>query len=204
MTSRKLDRTGQRFGMLTVKSLFSYINYNSRWLCLCDCGNETIVSGSNLQAGHTTSCGCYALSVLKKRSVTHGMTKTDTYICWAHIKARCYNPKEKSYEKYGGRGIMMCDEWLNDFPRFLADMGERPSKLHTIERIDVNGNYEPSNCKWATQKEQQNNRSNNNRVEYDGEIMTVAQLSEKIKVKADKIYYYVRKFQTKKIPHGIN
>src|ERR1039458_4876959 len=116
---------------------------------------------------------------------THGMLKTPEYKAWGSMKQRCFNPKCKEYKNYGGRGITMSDRWINSFENFLQDMGQRPSKDHSIERIEVNGNYETYNCKWATLIEQHNNRRDNVFLEYKGERLTVAQLSRQEGVNYD-------------------
>lgn len=154
---------GQRFGKLVVERFSHfYITPSSgkkekRWLCRCDCGGHTVTAKRKLKSGHTTSCGCYRDSVMKVKCPTHGMTKTPEYISWLAIKARCYNKNEKCYENYGGRGIKVCERWLESFENFYADMGPRPEGM-SLERKNVDGDYEPSNCEWATATVQSFNR----------------------------------------------
>ncbi len=162
---------GQRFGRLTViayagprKKAYGTI---ASWLCLCDCGKKTTVVGPSLRRGMTKSCGCLWNEIRKAGcSRTHGATKTPEWQAYFAMRARCCNPKNKEFKNYGGRGIAVCDRWLKGdgnkrgIECFLEDMGERPSKEHTIDRIDVNGSYGPDNCCWATRKAQSRNKRN--------------------------------------------
>lgn len=148
---------GKKYHKLTILEVLE----KRKAKCICDCGNEATVYLHNLTRGlkNTTSCGCVWLDVIRKSNTTHGYDpKSLTYRTWVSMKARCYIPSASSYSYYGGRGIKICDKWRNDFLSFLADMGERPSKLITLDRIDSSGNYEPNNCRWATKKEQCINR----------------------------------------------
>lgn len=164
--------TGNKYGLLTVIKMRKERGKHNEvfWICQCDCGNLIDVRANSLQQGKTTSCGCS-----RKK---HGMNDTRLYRIWNGMKNRCNNPKRKDYHKYGGRGVSVCNEW-NNFISFLewAELNGYADEL-TLERIDVNGNYEPDNCIWATPIEQANNKTNTPHIEYNNEIVTLKQLSE--------------------------
>lgn len=177
---RHKDLTGQKFNMLTVKSFAFIRETHAYWNCICDCGKETIVSGSKLIRGITKSCGCLGRTVSRKRMTTNnGYSKTRIYRIYIGIKRRCCNPNDKSYPYYGGRGIKICDEWLKDSKVFIewAKSSGYNDNL-SIDRIDVNGNYEPKNCRWVTAKSQANNRTNNLFITFKGKTMTAAEWCE--------------------------
>jgi hypothetical protein len=158
------DLSGQRFGRWTAVALESVESGRvTRWVCVCDCGEFDAVQSGNLKSGHSTSCGCYS----SERATTHGKCWTPEYLSWGGMIQRCGNPKATGYEFYGGRGIRVCPRWRESFPNFLADMGPRPSVACSIDRIDVDGNYEPGNCRWATKSEQNSNRRPYRRVFHD-------------------------------------
>lgn len=153
---------------------------NSKWFCICSCPNKNIVkvSTAHLNNGHTTSCGCYHKSQSSKSATSHGMSKTVEYRTWRAIQNRCYNDKLIDFKNYGGRGICVCDRWLESFENFYEDMGPRPGPRYSIDRFpDVNGNYCKENCRWATAKEQGNNKRNNRILLYNGKNYTLSELA---------------------------
>ena len=141
--------------------------------CVCDCGNLRYHRLSYLHTGKIKSCGCYHREAIQKRATTHGKLYDPAYLCWASMIRRCRNPHYKQYDDYGGRGITVCERW-NDFAFFLADMGPRPSLQHSIDRIDNDGDYEPSNCRWATRLEQQRNSRVTRHLTYQGRTQALA------------------------------
>jgi hypothetical protein len=150
---------GEKFSRLTVISPLHKDKWGRQYFyCLCDCGNHKSVRIDHIQKGNIQSCGCRRNEVVKICNVTHGDSRSKEHITWKSIKFRCYNKNCKEYHYYGGRGIVMCERWRSSYLNFLADMGRAPSPKHSIDRINVNGNYEPNNCKWSTVKEQANNK----------------------------------------------
>lgn len=177
-----IDLTGQRFNKLLVLEYVYTKNGQVYWKCQCDCGNIKNITGSHLRTGHTKSCGCLQKEITIKRleqQTKHGLRHTRIYETWVNMKTRCLNKNNKNYSNYGGRGIKVCDKWKNDFMSFYnwaMENGYRDDL--TIDRIDVNGNYEPNNCRWTTIEKQNNNRRNNYVVLYKGESKTLEEWSK--------------------------
>lgn len=183
------DLAGRRFGRLSVVGFVGKNNQNAAlWGCVCDCGGTTVIpTGELLRSGQDSdgrvrrgvrSCGCLQPDMAVETHTTHGMTGTPEYQAWADMISRCENPDAGEFKRYGARGISVCAAWRSSFERFLADIGLRPEGL-TLDRIDVNGNYEPDNIRWATQTTQMRNRRCNRYLEYKGERMTLAEASER-------------------------
>lgn len=172
--TRAPDLTGKRFNRLKVierAANFPGGNRTARWHCICDCGNSTISSATELRNGRAKSCGCYSMDVWDKSRYKHGAHRDKVYKIWTQIKQRCLNPADATYHNYGARGITIAEEWQSDYAAFAEYMGERPSDKHTVERIDNDGNYEPGNVRWATRSEQGRNKRTNRMVTHDGRTM---------------------------------
>jgi hypothetical protein len=163
---KQIDISGQIFGRITV------INYDKagKWNCVCSCGTQKQINSINLRKGITVSCGCYAREV----NTRHGKAGTRVYGIWENMKARCSSPSNAYWHRYGGRGIRVCASWQN-FEAFYADMGDPPSTYHSLGRIDNNGNYMLSNCRWETKEQQDNNKCLNHFVEIEGITKTLTQ-----------------------------
>lgn len=176
-----MDLTGKQFGRLVVVERVSNDKHgNLYWLCRCSCGNENgiVVRGSSLKISHTNSCGCLKIEKATKHSHSQ---KNKTYKTWQGMIQRCTNPNNDGYKGYGGRGIAVCDRWINSFSNFLEDMGERPSE-HTIERRDNQAGYCSKNCYWATLSQQQRNTRRNHLITFNKETHCIAVWSEKTEI----------------------
>ena len=178
----RINLLGQKIGRLTVDSFAYKKKRNYYYNCICECGNECIKKSDYLlgKKNPHKSCGCWHRELNIISSTKHGMTNTPEHKSWQELIFRCNNPNCKAYKDYGGRGIKVCDRWLgeNGFINFINDMGKKPSLKHSIDRINVNGNYCPENCRWATMKEQCNNRRSNIKIAYRGETKTLMQWCE--------------------------
>lgn len=176
------DLTGLRFGKLTViRRVYTNDYRRVYWKCQCDCGKTAIVMGKLLKSGGTKSCGC---RVYESKNVKHGLKHTRLYRIWSGIKNRCYCKTSPCFDRYGGRGIVMCDEWRTDFtPFYNWALSNGYSDDLSIDRIDVNGNYEPSNCRWATAKEQSDNKRCNILVTLGNETLDLQQWCDRIGIK---------------------
>lgn len=170
---RLIDLTGQRFGKLTVIERTQSTNKNAKWICECECGKIVSVFGADLRSGKTKSCGCLFSEQLARRNYKHGLSKCKLVDVWRGMKNRCCNPNNEAYDNYGGRGITICDEWINDFESFYNwSISNGYSDNLSIDRIDNDKGYSPDNCRWATRKEQANNKRTNRRIYYKGVTLT--------------------------------
>lgn len=187
----KIDMIGKRFGRLTV--IAEGEKSNSRqctWICQCDCGNITApILGDNLRKGASKSCGCLKLDLLVKRSTRHGKSYERIYHIYAGMKNRCYNTNAPNYVRYGGRGIAICEEWLNDFQTFYEWSIENGyTDQFSIDRIDNDKGYSPDNCRWATNETQSNNKGNQAKLTINGITKTIAQWAKESGVKYTTIH----------------
>lgn len=196
------DISGTKINRWTVLSYAGRVNASYTWHCRCDCGQERVVNGQHLRAGRSKSCGCLQSEITAARNAKHGYSNTPEYDCWRSIKFRCFNSRHKSYANYGGRGITICDRWRESFDNFLADMGHRPSDKHSIDRIDNDGNYEPTNCRWAVVVEQLSNRRNNVLVTRDGVTMTATEFAAQNGISRQALYTRLGRGQT--MEHAIS
>jgi hypothetical protein len=173
------DISGKRFGSLTA---LSHISTKRKWLCKCDCGKIKDVNTQHLRLGTTRSCGCLNSEMSATRQFKHGKINTPEYVSWNGLKGRCLNPRNAKYPHYGGRGIKVCERWMVSFQAFLKDMGTRPTVQHSIERKDINGNYEPSNCVWATADIQSRNKTTNRNITFNGQTMIISDWAKKLAI----------------------
>ena len=186
---KSIDISNQRFGKLLVVKKAYYQNKKVYWQCLCDCGKITYVHTSNLKCKRIRSCGCLKVEELVNRSTKHNQRHTKLYEVWKTIKQRCLNPKNVSYHNYGGRGITICEEWKNDFMSFYNwSMKNGYKEGLTIDRINNDGNYEPSNCRWTTRLVQNNNTRVNNYITINNETKTLTEWCRFYNANYGKVY----------------
>jgi hypothetical protein len=159
MWSKTKNLVNRKFGRLVVLEVLP----SSLAKCLCECGSSKLIRIDRLRSGNTKSCGCLKREMKIKQLRKHGLRHSSEYTSWRGMKNRCYLRSNKFFSHYGGRGIRVCDRWINSFANFFEDMGRKPTPTHSIDRIDVNGDYEPSNCRWATKTEQSRNKRRSKR-----------------------------------------
>ncbi len=182
-------KPGEVYGRLTIlEEMGRTPNRNRIYLCQCSCGRQAQINSSSIRSGKTSSCGCLRLeaTACKGRATrTHGESHSATpeYRAWSGMKARCYTPTNKDFSKYGGRGIAVCSQWLQSYETFLNDVGRRPSSCHSLDRIDVEGDYTPSNIRWATPKEQSRNKRTNILIEAFNKVQTISAWAEETGLK---------------------
>ena len=199
---KNIDISNQKFGRLTAIEKSTNICGKTAWKCLCDCGNIAYVSTSNLTCNRIKSCGCIKQELLMRRNITHNQRHTRLYEVWKGIKQRCYNPKHRAYHNWGGRGIKMCEDWKNNFQSFYdwsyangyspENQKDEKNKL-TIDRIDVNGNYEPSNCRWVKRSKQARNKRANKIISYRSEEHCLVEWCEYLNLNYPTIYSRLNK-----------
>lgn len=189
------DITGKKFGRLLVLKKVNKTDkqYHLFWLCKCDCGKSKVIRGDSLKNGAIRSCGCFhnEIAVINQRKshLTHGKTGTKVYITWKQIQVRCNKKTDKNYKRYGGRGIKC--KWKS-FEEFYRDMGDPPNKFSSIDRIDNNGNYCKENCRWATKKEQANNRRSCKLFTFNNKTQNLKQWSEEYKINYKVLWYRIK------------
>ncbi|WP_042297110.1 hypothetical protein [Paraburkholderia bannensis] len=195
---RKVEMVGRRFGRLRVTRQAQNIGRDVAWSCVCDCGEALNVRGAALRRGNTSSCGCLHREqliarnqlALARTTKTHGMSSTRTFRIWVGMRRRCADPRIKCFRNYGGRGVRVCERWAS-FENFLADMGEAPAHM-SIDRIDVNGNYEPGNCRWATPAIQSRNKRDNFVIAFGGTTQCLTDWAADIGVSVQTLHSRLR------------
>jgi hypothetical protein len=193
----RIDRTGQIFGRLTaLKRTGTASNHQALWLFRCECGGEITRRMCDVVSGRTRSCGCLLRESSRSRFTTHGhsvgKSRTRTFGAWLEMKRRCYNSNTKQWHNYGGRGISVCDEWRGSFETFLRDMGECPEGL-SLDRIDVNGDYRPGNCRWITTKEQCRNQRKTVLIDHEGRQVSLAEFAEIVGLNYFNLHWKIRR-----------
>lgn len=191
------DLTGQVFFRLTVKSYAGKVRSGTAWNCLCACGSHVVAVGSAMKSGNTKSCGCLHREVAALRATArnyrHGHYKANDllhfeYRTWNAMISRCYNVRYRQYKDYGGRGIKVCERWLESFENFYADMGPKPSPKHSLDRIDNDGDYCAENCRWATRIQQVRNSRHNHLISFGGETLCLSEWADRIGVHTSSLW----------------
>lgn len=193
--NRFQDLTGLVYGRLLVSEFSHASSGKMYWLCVCSCGRSAVVVAGNLRSGHARSCGCLqreARASVGKENRTHGKHRTPEYRTWAAMLHRCTNPNANNYRDYGGRGISVCESWKR-FENFYAYMGPRPSPKHSIDRIDNDGNYEPGNCRWASNRQQNRNTRSNVCLSHQGKTQCIAAWAEELDAPVQTIFSRVKR-----------
>lgn len=214
MVNVKTDLSGKVFGKLTVlHQADDYVSKTGKpyatWLCKCECGVEKVYMQCSLTTGHTVSCGCHRRALMKEAKTIHGGVGTKLYNSWRAMKERCTNPHAENYPSYGGRGIRVCEEWL-DYEIFMSwalTHGYKPGL--TIDRVDMNGDYTPENCRWINQRQQCNNKRNNRRITFNGRTKTLSEWASEVGInkgtilnRIDKLGWDASKALTEPVKHG--
>lgn len=192
-----IDLTGKNFGRLvciSARTEFRSGRNKRFWTCQCACGNITEVETSSLRSGNTRSCGCFRAESERERAVTHGLSHTRTHRIYLLMIDRCSRPSANQYPNYGGRGIKVCERWLSGFDAFFEDMGHPPTERHSIDRINNDGNYEPSNCRWATSREQGRNRRGLLMVNFKGSQVCLKEACEALDLHYGTVHSRIRKW----------
>lgn len=177
LSKRTREMLGKRFGRWRVYDFVPPSGVVRHWRCqcVCDCGTARVLYVHQLRVGNTFSCGCVTPTLISASRTTHGKSRTRQYGIWGNMIERCCNPNNDAWHLYGGRGIAVCERWRQSYAAFLEDVGPRPSSKHSLDRINTNGNYEPGNVRWATMREQSNNRRNNKLFKFHDKLMTISE-----------------------------
>lgn len=179
----RLNLISKRFNRLTVtRRAANSSSGKTRWVCRCDCGTKVTVIGTDLNSGHSQSCGCLHRELLKSQKTTHGQSDSLEYKSWCNLRSRCYNKNNPKYSRYGGRGIKVCKRW-DDFATFLQDMGHKPKRGYSIERRNNDGNYEPKNCVWADAKTQARNTRRTRYVQIGSRRGKLTELADELRIR---------------------
>lgn len=192
-----IDLTGKKFGRLTVIRQDGRDDYGRiKWLCECECGRISTIIGNLLKNGTTKSCGCLRSEEVKSHGIRHGMSRSNVYYDWCNMKARCSNPNLANYKNYGGRGISVCERWVDDFQTFYDDVSELPyfgEDGYSLDRINNDGDYEPGNVRWADDVTQCNNTRRTILIEYDGRVLSLMEWARELGINHSTLYYRIKR-----------